>query len=123
MIGNHKVAVVCGSTRRFKEEMLLVARELELQNFIVFTTHIFNGERQTTEEEAKQCEERYRDMFNNVADLCVVVNKDNYIGENTAADIQMATEAGVPVKYTNDNPNWSCILTFRGGPFTGGGVS
>lgn len=115
MIGNHKVAVVCGSTRRFKEEMLLIARELELLDYIVFTTHIFNGEYTTTEEDAKRCAERYRDVFNNVADLCVVVNKDNYIGENTAADIQMAIDAGVSIRYTNDGSSQLPILNFMGG--------
>ncbi len=115
MIGNHKVAVVCGSTRRFKEEMLLIARELELLDYIVFTTHIFNGEYATTEEDAKRCKERYRDIFNDVADVCVVVSEYKYLGESTAADIRMATEAGVPVKYINDISNWLYIFASKGG--------
>lgn len=94
-----KVITLCGSLR-FKEEMMKVAIDLELQGNCVLTPvyPISDDKDDFTEEEAKVLDEMHRYRID-LADIVYIVNKDGYIGKSVKSEIEYSKEKNKEIIY------------------------
>ena len=94
-----KVITLCGSLR-FKEEMMKVAIDLELQGNCVLTPvyPISDDKDDFTEEEAKVLDEMHRYRID-LADIVYIVNKDGYIGKSVKSEIEYSKEKNKEIKF------------------------
>lgn len=94
-----KVITLCGSLR-FKEKMMKVALELELQGNCVLTPiyPISDDKDDFTEEEAKMLGDMHRCRID-LSDAVYIVNKDGYIGNSVKAEIEYAKSKNKEIIY------------------------
>lgn len=94
-----KVITLCGSLR-FKEEMMKVAMDLELQGNCVLTPVYPVGEDKDdmTEEEAKILDDMHRYRID-LADTVYIVNVGGYIGNSVRSEIEYSKEKNKEIMY------------------------
>lgn len=103
---NHPLVItLCGSTR-FKETFEEWNRRLTLAGAIVLMPgvwHHYDGN-ELNEEDAKMAQSIHRHKIL-MSDLIFIINKDNYIGENTKEEIKFADSIGIPIIYCYNENN------------------
>ncbi len=92
-----KVITVCGSMK-FKDEMVKVAHEYALKGNCVLFPLMELSKDDITETEINYLKNAHFKRIE-LSDLIIVVNKDNYIGDSTKAEIDFAIELGKEVIY------------------------
>lgn len=105
MVGNYKVATLCGSTR-FKDAFMEAQKRLTLKGNIVISVGLFGhsgddevwdgmdeGTLSKTKEMLDDMHKRKIDM----ADEIYVINVGGYIGDSTRSEIEYATMTGKAV--------------------------
>ena len=102
MIGKYKVITLCGSTR-FKDDFLLVQKDLTLKGNIVISVGLFghaDGEfvNVITPEVKVMLDDMHKRKID-MADEIFVINKDGYIGQSTRNEIEYAVKTGKKVNY------------------------
>lgn len=102
MVGNYEVVTLCGSTK-FKNEFIAAQRYLTLNGCIVLSVGLFGH---ADDEYAKSISHKTKAMLDDMhrrkidmSDTVFVINKDDYIGESTAAEIAYAKQQGKKVTY------------------------
>ena len=99
------IITLCGSTQ-FKEDYIEMCRQLEYNGHTVLTgctfTHADNLELSPEERIHLDNAQKHRIS---ICDAIFVINKDNYIGENTYSDIDWAQRNKKEVYFlVNPNP-------------------
>ncbi len=95
----HPVVTICGSTR-FKDDILRVQRELTMEGKVVLSCPFFSHADgiQMPEEDIKLVDELHKQKID-MCDFIYVVNKNGYIGNSTAHEIEYAKEHGKQVIF------------------------
>lgn len=91
------IITLCGSTR-FKDEFMLVNRELTLRGYIVLMPGVFghaDGLELTKEQKAKLDELHLRKI--DMSTVVYIINKNRYIGSSTTNEIQYAVDKHKPI--------------------------
>lgn len=96
-----KKITLCGSTK-FKKEFENEMKRLTLEGNIVFTPTVFshsdnNIERLSEDDKINLVDCHIEKIL--MSDAIRVINKDNYIGENTKKEIDIANKLGIEVSY------------------------
>ena len=100
-----KVITLCGSTK-FKEEFIKIQNELTLKGIIVISLGVFSKDNESIKL-TKEDEEMLREMHKQkiiMSDEIFVINKNGYIGDNTANEIAFARQQGKLIKYLEPLP-------------------
>lgn len=94
------IVTLCGSTR-FKKEFEEIQRDLTLKGYLVISVGCFdfNGTISKDSEKTKKMLDKMHKRKIDLADVVVIVNKDNYIGESTKSEIKYAKEHYKTVVY------------------------
>lgn len=94
-----KVIALCGSTK-FKEVFIEVARELTLLGHVVLLPTIFKDADgiTLTEKELTTVRKMHLKMID-IADEILVINVNNYIGNDTYGEIAYAGSKGMRINY------------------------
>lgn len=98
MKSRRKIVTLCGSTR-FKEEYLVVQKELTLQNEIVISVGVFGHSGDTITTDQKDSLDGMHLEKISMADYIYVINVGGYIGDSTKKEIDYAQSLGKPVIY------------------------
>lgn len=105
-----KVITLCGSTK-FKEEFIETARLLTMQTYIVLSPAIYeHSENIHLNEKKKQLLDEMHKQRIDMSDAIMVINKNGYIGEGTAAEIEYARSRGKDVFFRYMYCNKDCGL-------------
>lgn len=93
-----KVITICGSLK-FQKEMMIVAERLSLEGNCVLTPVYPLS--QNVEKTEKQLEILRKAHFKRIelSDSIYVINKGDYIGENTKLEIEYAHKLGKGITY------------------------
>ena len=93
-----KVITICGSLK-FQKEMMIVAERLSLEGNCVLT--LVYPLSQNVEKTEKQLEILRKAHFKRIelSDSIYVINKGDYIGENTKLEIEYAHKLGKGITY------------------------
>lgn len=97
-----KVITICGSLK-YKEEMLNVAAEMELQGNCVLVP-IFpanRGKDDFTKEELNILGQMHKEKIK-LSDAILVVNVNGYIGNSTQSEIEFAESLNKEILYYTD---------------------
>lgn len=95
------VVCMCGSTR-FKEDFLKWNKLLTLKGWIVLMPGVFgHAGDDITVQQMIQLDQLHRRKIA-MSDVVFVVDKDNYIGVSTRAEIDLAKALDIPVIYLTD---------------------
>lgn len=95
------VVCMCGSTR-FKEDFLKWNKLLTLKGWIVLMPGVFgHAGDDVTVQQMIQLDQLHRRKIA-MSDVVFVVDKDNYIGVSTRAEIDLAKALDIPVIYLTD---------------------
>jgi len=98
----YPIITLCGSTK-FKEEYIETYESISLQGYIVLSvacfSHADNKYGKEVDIETKAMIDAMHLSKISISDAVVVINKDNYIGESTAREIEFAKRIGKPVLY------------------------
>lgn len=96
-----KVITLCGSTK-FKDEFIKMYKELSAEGYIVLSVggfgHAGDDWIYTTEGMKEMLDEMHYQKIN-ISDAIYVINKDGYIGESTAKEIEYAKFVGKDILY------------------------
>ncbi len=100
MQGKYKVVTLCGSTR-FKDEFLMVQRELTLRGKIVISVGFFphSGDSEALDTETKTMLDDMHKRKIDMADTIFVINKNGYVGKSTQSEIDYAEANGKNIAY------------------------
>ncbi|MEG2288943.1 MAG: hypothetical protein RSA29_11910 [Clostridium sp.] len=102
MVGEYKVVTLCGSTK-FKEEFIMVQKELTLKGTIVISVGLFghadNEFGTVITDEIKVMLDDIHKRKIDMADEIFVINKNRYIGSSTRSEIEYAREHGKGIVY------------------------
>lgn len=102
MIGGYRIITLCGSTR-FRDEFMMVQRELTLAGNIVLSVGCFGHSGDKFTDEQKEMLDDMHKRKIDMADEIFVINKDRYIGSSTASEIAYAVKHGKKVNYLEDD--------------------
>lgn len=97
-----KIITICGSLK-FKEEMMKIAEEMELEGNCVLTPiYPTNPDKDAyTEEEANMLDNMHKEKIK-LADAILVVNVNDYIGSSTKSEIEYAISLNKEILYYTD---------------------
>lgn len=115
--GRPKVVTLCGSTK-FKQDFIRLNYELTKGGFIVLTVGWFSHDADTvtpTRQEKLRLDRLHKDKIE-LSDLVLVVDRNNYIGDSTNAEIDHALNHGVPVLYASISAGLLPITPFVSDP-------
>lgn len=105
-----KVITLCGSTK-FKKEFIETARLLTMQTYIVLSPAIYeHAEEIHLNENKKQLLDKMHRQRIDMSEAIIVINKNGYIGESTAGEIEYARSQGKEVYYRYMYCNKDCAL-------------
>ncbi len=95
----YPIVCICGSTK-FKDEFYRSAKFYEALGYIVLTTHLFSHADglKLSESMIAQLKQMYGQMIE-MCDELHVVNVNDYIGENTAIEIEYAKSLGKSISF------------------------
>lgn len=102
MIKNYEVVTLCGSTR-FKDDFIKAQESLTLDGYIVISVGLFGHadgkyEHEITPKVKVMLDDMHKRKID-MADSIFVINRNNYIGESTLAEIEYAMSTGKRVDY------------------------
>lgn len=102
----YKVITLCGSTK-FKKEFEQITKELTLKGYIVISVGLFGhcGDNEVWTGNTKRMLDKMHKAKIDLADIVVIVNKDNYIGESTQKEIEYAKESKKQIHYYYHSTN------------------
>ena len=97
---DYPIITLCGSTR-FKDDFMLVQKELTLQGYIVISVGLFghSGDQKVWNEGTKEMLDIMHKRKIDLAQAIYVINKDGYIGSSTRSEIEYAKAAGKEIYY------------------------
>ncbi|MDD3101330.1 MAG: hypothetical protein WC377_08515 [Bacteroidales bacterium] len=97
---DYPIITLCGSTR-FKDDFILVQKELTLQGYIVISVGLFghSGDQEVWNEGTKEMLDIMHKRKIDLAQAIYVINKDGYIGSSTRSEIEYAKAAGKEIYY------------------------
>lgn len=97
---DYSIITLCGSTR-FKDDFILVQKELTLQGYIVISVGLFghSGDQEVWNEGTKEMLDIMHKRKIDLAQAIYVINKDGYIGSSTRSEIEYAKAAGKEIYY------------------------
>lgn len=97
---DYPIIILCGSTR-FKDDFILVQKELTLQGYIVISVGLFghSGDQEVWNEGTKEMLDIMHKRKIDLAQAIYVINKDGYIGSSTRSEIEYAKAAGKEIYY------------------------
>ncbi len=98
------IVTLCGSTR-FKEEFLEWNRNLTIAGAIVLMPGVFHHSGDPMTEEQGVFIRKLHMKKINMSDMIFVINKDNYIGDATKAEIELAQNLDIPVIFCYNKDN------------------
>lgn len=102
------IITLCGSLR-FEEDFRKWDERLTLAGHTVFTVSVYpsyKGEKNWYDEATKAKLDAAHKRKIDISDMILVLNRDGYIGDSTASEIQHARNAGKKIKYlAPDNSN------------------
>lgn len=95
----HKYPIItlCGSTK-FKDDFLIVQRELTLKGYIVISVGVFGHSGDDLQNSKVMLDDMHKRKID-LADEIFVINKNGYIGESTKSEIEYAITHGKKVRY------------------------
>jgi hypothetical protein len=96
-----RTVCICGSTK-FKDDMMVVAREMTLRNHIVVMPLVFAHQGDAITEKQKTELDGLHKWKIKSSSLVVVVCRDLYIGRSTIDEITYANMRGITVQIYND---------------------
>ena len=98
---NMKIITLCGSLK-FQKEMMEIAEKMALKGDCVLTPiyPVLNVLKRTEEQLIKLKEEHFKKI--ELSDAILVVNVNNYIGNNTNLEIDYAKKLGKRIIYYTD---------------------
>lgn len=92
----NKIVTICGSMR-FKDKMLEISKELEIENKYVVIQCIYSNDKFTEKEQQILSDLHYNKI--KISDAIYVVNVNGYIGNSTGKEIEYAKRLGKEVMY------------------------
>lgn len=97
-----KIITVCGSLR-FKEEMMKISEEMELQgNCVITPIYPTNPDKDAyTDEQVIVLDEMHKEKIK-LSDAILVVDVNGYIGSSTRSEIEFAKELNKEIIYYTD---------------------
>jgi hypothetical protein len=97
---DYPIITLCGSTR-FKDDFILVQKELTLQGYIVISVGLFghSGDQEVWDEGTKEMLDNMHERKIDMAQAIYVINKGGYIGSSTRSEIEYAKAAGKDIYY------------------------
>jgi hypothetical protein len=103
MTKKYKVITLCGSTK-FKEEFLIMQKELTLLGNIVISVGLFghSGDSEAIDENTKEMLDDIHKRKIDMADGIFVINVGGYIGESTWNEIKYALALNKKVNFLED---------------------
>ncbi len=97
--GRHEVVTLCGSTR-FKDDFQKAQESLTLAGKLVISLGFFeHAEGKTISPETEALLAEIHRQRIDMSDSIFVINRDDYIGNSTASEIEYARAAGKAVKF------------------------
>ncbi len=102
MIGKYEVVTLCGSTK-FEDDFIKAQEFLTLTGCIVISVGLFGHadgkyEKEITPDVKRMLDDMHKRKID-MADSVFVINRDGYIGESTASEIEYAEQHGKKVSY------------------------
>lgn len=96
-----KIITLCGSLK-FQKEMMIVAEKMALEGDCILTPvyPTIENLKRSEEQLQKLKEEHFKRI--ELSDAILVINVNNYIGNNTSLEIQYAKELGKEIIYYTD---------------------
>lgn len=99
-----KIITVCGSYK-FQKEIKEIAEEMALKgNCMITPIDITKDKNAYTKENFLQLGKMHKEKIR-ISDAILVVNKDNYIGDNTKSEIEYAKSLNKEIIYYTDIVN------------------
>lgn len=92
----NKIVTICGSMR-FKDKMMEISKELEIENKYVVIQCIYSNDKFTEKEQQILSDLHYNKI--KISDAIYVVNFNGYIGNSTGKEIEYAKRLGKEVMY------------------------
>ena len=97
-----KIITICGSLK-FKDEMIQVAIQMELEGNVVLTPLFpISNENILTEDEICLLSKIHKEKIK-ISDAIMVINVNRYIGESTRSEIEYAKILNKEVRYLESN--------------------
>ena len=103
-MGKYKIITLCGSTR-FMNEFIIWRKILTAQEYLVLSPEVFKQDEHFDYDLACKhinLDDMHRARID-ASDEIFVINKNGYIGESTASEIEYAKSKGLPIRYM-ENP-------------------
>lgn len=102
MVGKYEVVTLCGSTK-FKDDFVKAQEFLTLSGCIVISVGLFGHadgkyEKEITPNVKQMLDDMHKRKID-MADSIFVINRDDYIGESTASEIEYAEQRGKQISY------------------------
>lgn len=96
----YKIITLCGSTR-YKDDFIRIDKELTLKGNVVISVGLFghSGDNDVRKDGIKDMLDDIHRQKIDMADEIFVINKNGYIGESTASEINYAKSKGITIKY------------------------
>ena len=97
-----KVITVCGSIK-FKDEMMKIAMQMELEGNVVLVPIIHKDDNKSTytEEEIAMLSKMHKEKIK-LSDAILVVNVNGYIGKATKSEIEYAKAQNKEILYSEE---------------------
>ena len=92
----NKIVTICGSMR-FKDKMMEISKELEIENKYVVIQCIYSNDKFTEKEQQILSDLHYNKI--KISDAIYVVNINGYIGEATKKEIEFAKSLNKETLY------------------------
>ena len=96
----YKVITLCGSTK-FKKEFEEIQKQLTLQGYIVLSVGCFghSGDKDLYTNNTKEMLDDLHKRKIDLANIVIIINKNNYIGESTKSEIEYAKSTKKKIIY------------------------
>lgn len=98
----NKIVTICGSMK-FKDKMMEVAKNLEIENKYVVIQCIYSNDEFSEEDKKVLADLHYNKI--EISDAIYVVNVNGYIGKSTSKEIEVAKKMGKEVMYLEQVKN------------------
>ena len=92
----NKIVTICGSMK-FKDKMMEVAKNLEIENKYVVIQCIYCNDEFSEKDKKVLADLHYNKI--EISDAIYVVNVNGYIGKSTSKEIEYAKKRGKEVMY------------------------
>lgn len=98
----NKIVTICGSMK-FKDKMMEVAKNLEIENKYVVIQCIYCNDEFSEKDKKVLADLHYNKI--EISDAIYVVNVNGYIGKSTSKEIEYAKKMGKEVMYLEQVKN------------------